>query len=82
MDFVESLKDIKKQMQEQKSSKNKAEKSGVGLKNSELETLAKEKGEIAKVKSEEDELRAIFLKEEKLLDEFSELIKNANIKKI
>ncbi|WP_270979561.1 hypothetical protein [Campylobacter helveticus] len=82
MDFVESLKDIKKQMQEQKSSKNKAEKSGVGLKNGELETLAKEKGEMAKAKSEEEELRAIFLKEEKLLDEFSELIKNANIKKI
>ncbi|TNB62333.1 hypothetical protein FDR72_00870 [Campylobacter helveticus] len=82
MDFVESLKDIKKQMQEQKSSKNKAEKSGVGLKNSELETLAKEKGEMAKAKNEEEELRAIFLKEEKLLDEFSELIKNANIKKI
>ncbi|WP_270978071.1 hypothetical protein [Campylobacter helveticus] len=82
MDFVESLKDIKKQMQEQKSSKNKAEKSGVGLKNSELEILAKEKGEMAKAKSEEEELRAIFLKEEKLLDEFSELIKNANIKKI
>ncbi|MCR2061343.1 hypothetical protein [Campylobacter helveticus] len=75
MDFVESLKDIKKQMQEQKSVKNKMQKGGVSLKNSKLESMAKEK-------SEEEELRAIFLKEEKLLDEFSELIKNANIKKI
>ena len=75
MDFLESLKDIKKQMQEQKSVKNKMQKGGVSLKNSELESMAKEK-------SEEEELRAIFLKEEKLCDEFDKWLKNADIKKI
>lgn len=75
MDFLESLKDIKKQMQEQKSVKNKMQKGGVNLKNSELESMAKEK-------SEEEELRAIFLKEEKLYDEFDKWFKNADIKKI
>lgn len=75
MDFLESLKDIKKQMQEQKSVKNKMQKGGVNLKNSELESMAKEK-------SEEEELRAIFLKEEKLCDEFDKWFKNADIKKI
>ncbi|EFU72338.1 Uncharacterised protein [Campylobacter upsaliensis] len=75
MDFLESLKDIKKQMQEQKSVKNKMQKGGVSLKNNELESMAKEK-------SEEEELRAIFLKEEKLCDEFDKWFKNADIKKI
>ncbi|EHK4960447.1 hypothetical protein I4634_000434 [Campylobacter upsaliensis] len=75
MDFLESLKDIKKQMQEQKSVKNKMQKCGVSLKNNELESMAKEK-------SEEEELRAIFLKEEKLCDEFDKWFKNADIKKI
>ncbi|EFO9299088.1 hypothetical protein HL742_000178 [Campylobacter upsaliensis] len=75
MDFLESLKDIKKQMQEQKSVKNKMQKGGVSLKNNELESIAKEK-------SEEEELRAIFLKEEKLCDEFDKWFKNADIKKI
>lgn len=75
MDFLESLKDIKKQMQEQKSVKNKMQKGGVSLKNNELESMAKEK-------SEEEELRAIFLKEEKLCDEFDRWFKNADIKKI
>ncbi|EHJ8977297.1 hypothetical protein G5F42_000025 [Campylobacter upsaliensis] len=75
MDFLESLKDIKKQMQEQKSVKNKMQKGGVSLKNNELESMAKEK-------SEEEELRAIFLKEERLCDEFDKWFKNADIKKI
>lgn len=75
MDFLESLKDIKKQMQEQKSVKNKMQKGGVSLKNNELESMAKEK-------SEEEELRTIFLKEEKLCDEFDKWFKNADIKKI
>ncbi|CAG9469992.1 hypothetical protein CU197059_000479 [Campylobacter upsaliensis] len=75
MDFLESLKDIKKQMQEQKSVKNKMQKGGVSLKNNELESMAKEK-------SEEEKLRAIFLKEEKLCDEFDKWFKNADIKKI
>ncbi len=75
MDFLESLKDIKRQMQEQKSVKNKMQKGGVSLKNNELESMAKEK-------SEEEELRAIFLKEEKLCDEFDKWFKNADIKKI
>ncbi|ECL3870471.1 TPA: hypothetical protein R1X41_000418 [Campylobacter upsaliensis] len=75
MDFLESLKDIKKQMQEQKSVKNKMQKGGVSLKNNELESMAKEK-------SEEEELGAIFLKEEKLCDEFDKWFKNADIKKI
>ncbi|EAI9907439.1 hypothetical protein C5375_02460 [Campylobacter upsaliensis] len=75
MDFLESLKDIKKQMQEQKSVKNKMQKGGVSLKNNELESMAKEK-------SEEEELRPIFLKEEKLCDEFDKWFKNADIKKI
>ncbi|EAJ2129720.1 hypothetical protein CXA84_02450 [Campylobacter upsaliensis] len=82
MDFLESLKDIKKQMQEQKSVKNKMQKGGVSLKNSELKSVAKEKSEELKTKSEEEELRAIFLKEEKLCDEFDKWFKNADIKKI
>lgn len=69
MDFIESLKDIKKQMQEQKS-QNKSK------------NLTQEKKQKDKAGGEKDDLEAIFLKEEKLRDEFSAFIKECDIKKI
>ncbi|ELU7403765.1 hypothetical protein ABNV59_000750 [Campylobacter jejuni] len=70
MDFLDSLKSIKKEMQANTNTPKlakKSSKSGASVKN--LEKLAKE-------------IQEIFLKQEKLQDEFSEFIKNADIKKI
>ncbi|OOX95081.1 hypothetical protein BOO83_00685 [Campylobacter coli] len=78
MDFFDSLKSIKKEMQthskEQKSSKNSNKK--------DMNHFNKE----AKTQSQETildkEMQEVFLKQEKLQDEFLEFIKNADIKKI
>ncbi|EAI3821263.1 hypothetical protein YN80_00645 [Campylobacter coli] len=78
MDFFDSLKSIKKEMQthskEQKSPKNSNKK--------DMNHFNKE----AKIQPQETildkEMQEVFLKQEKLQDEFLEFIKNADIKKI
>lgn len=87
MDFLDSLKNIKKEMQAnahvQKSVK-KSSKSGMGVKNDlkDLENLAKENKMKAQEINQDKEIQEIFLKQEKLQDEFLEFIKNSDIKKI
>lgn len=87
MDFLDSLKNIKKEMQAnthaQKSVK-KSSKSGMGVKNDlkDLENLAKENKMKAQEINQDKEMQEIFLKQEKLQDEFLEFIKNTDIKKI
>ncbi|HDZ5064889.1 TPA: hypothetical protein RTH03_000268 [Campylobacter jejuni] len=81
MDFLDSLKSIKKEMQANalKATK-KSSKSGASVKN--LEKLAKNIREKNQETNLDKEMQEIFLKQEKLQDEFSEFIKNADIKKI
>lgn len=87
MDFLDSLKNIKKEMQAntyaQKSVK-KSSKSGMGVKNDlkDLENLAKENKMKAQEINQDKEMQEIFLKQEKLQDEFLEFITNSDIKKI
>lgn len=82
MDFLDSLKSIKKEMQAANTPKlaKKSSKSGVSVKN--LEKLAKDIREKNQETNIDKEMQEIFLKQEKLQDEFSEFIKNADIKKI
>lgn len=68
MDFLDSLKNIKEQMKQEQNFVKKAE----NVKNSPQK----------KQESKRDEFEDIFLKEQRLSDEFSEFIKDANIKKI
>ncbi|TKX33142.1 hypothetical protein [Campylobacter aviculae] len=79
MDFLDSLKNIKKEMQAN-SHKVSKKSSKISMKNS--EKLAKD----IHIKTQETdlnkEMQDIFLKQEKLQDEFSEFIKNSDIKKI
>ncbi|EAH7653858.1 hypothetical protein EJ651_00625 [Campylobacter coli] len=76
MDFFDSLKSIKKEMQthskEQKSSKNS---------NKDMNHFNKET-KIQPQETLDKEMQEVFLKQEKLQDEFLEFIKNADIKKI
>ncbi|TEY03084.1 hypothetical protein [Campylobacter sp. US33a] len=85
MDFLDSLKDIKKSLEkEQKQSekpKNKSSKSGVSLKN-DLTQLGEIKAQISQVDKDKKEFEEIFLKEEKLIDEFENFIKNSDIKRM
>ncbi|MBZ7949824.1 hypothetical protein CMOL_0744 [Campylobacter sp. RM10537] len=67
MDFLDSLKNIKKEMQN----------NTVKIKN-----IKKEKKQNKQEMFLDKEMQEIFLKEEKLQDEFSEFIKNSDIKKI
>ncbi|MBZ7964181.1 MULTISPECIES: hypothetical protein [Campylobacter] len=64
MDFLDSLKNIKKEMQ------------------THTKDIKKEKKQNKQEKILDKEMQEIFLKEEKLQDEFSEFIKNSDIKKI
>ncbi|EAI0648671.1 hypothetical protein E0351_01200 [Campylobacter jejuni] len=84
MDFLESLKSIKKEMQQANANTpklaKKSSKSGASVKN--LEKLAKDIREKNQETNIDKEMQEIFLKQEKLQDEFSEFIKNADIKKI
>lgn len=64
MDFLDSLKNIKKEMQ------------------THIKDIKKEKKQNKQEKFLDKEMQEIFLKEEKLQDEFSEFIKNSDIKKI
>ncbi|EAI0803273.1 TPA: hypothetical protein R4421_000707 [Campylobacter jejuni] len=83
MDFLDSLKSIKKEMQANTNTpklSKKSSKSGASVKN--LEKLAKDIREKNQETNIDKEMQEIFLKQEKLQDEFSEFIKNADIKKI
>ncbi|EAL6236086.1 hypothetical protein DT097_01110 [Campylobacter jejuni] len=83
MDFLDSLKSIKKEMQANTNTSKlgkKSSKSGVSVKN--LEKLAKDIREKNQETNIDKEMQEIFLKQEKLQDEFSEFIKNTDIKKI
>ncbi|HHI9650602.1 TPA: hypothetical protein ACQCX6_000045 [Campylobacter jejuni] len=83
MDFLDSLKSIKKEMQANTNTPKlakKLSKSGASVKN--LEKLAKDIREKNQETNIDKEMQEIFLKQEKLQDEFSEFIKNADIKKI
>ncbi|EAI4083919.1 hypothetical protein APU48_02075 [Campylobacter jejuni] len=83
MDFLDSLKSIKKEMQTNTNTQKlakKSSKSGASVKN--LEKLAKDIREKNQETNIDKEMQEIFLKQEKLQDEFSEFIKNADIKKI
>ncbi|HEG0493710.1 TPA: hypothetical protein SB542_001358 [Campylobacter jejuni] len=85
MDFLDSLKSIKKEMQAQANANTpklakKSSKSGASVKN--LEKLAKDIREKNQEANIDKEMQEIFLKQEKLQDEFSGFIKNADIKKI
>ncbi|HDZ4232498.1 TPA: hypothetical protein RTB52_000066 [Campylobacter jejuni] len=83
MDFLDSLKSIKKEMQANTNTpklSEKSSKSGASVKN--LEKLAKDIREKNQETNIDKEMQEIFLKQEKLQDEFSEFIKNADIKKI
>ncbi|EGA4796780.1 hypothetical protein H5S21_000642 [Campylobacter jejuni] len=83
MDFLDSLKSIKKEMQVNTNTPKlakKSSKSGASVKN--LEKLAKDIREKNQETNIDKEMQEIFLKQEKLQDEFSEFIKNADIKKI
>ncbi|EAL5962926.1 hypothetical protein KJK83_000115 [Campylobacter jejuni] len=82
MDFLDSLKSIKKEMQVNTNTPKlakKSSKSGASVKN--LEKLAKDIREKKQETNIDKEMQEIFLKQEKLQDEFSEFIKNAVIKK-
>ena len=83
MDFLDSLKSIKKEMQANTNTSKLAKKSstsGPSVKN--LEKLAKDIREKNQETNIDEEMQEIFLKQEKLQDEFSEFIKNTDIKKI
>ncbi|ENG0072538.1 hypothetical protein ABR916_000401 [Campylobacter jejuni] len=83
MDFLDSLKSIKKEMQANTNTSKlakKSNKSGASVKN--LEKLAKDIREKNQETNIDKEMQEIFLKQEKLQDEFSEFIKNTDIKKI
>ncbi|EBI2459767.1 TPA_asm: hypothetical protein GEA00_01385 [Campylobacter jejuni] len=83
MDFLDSLKSIKKEMQANTNTSKlvkKSSKSSASVKN--LEKLAKDIREKNQETNIDKEMQEIFLKQEKLQDEFSEFIKNADIKKI
>ncbi|MBX1886736.1 hypothetical protein [Campylobacter peloridis] len=85
MSFLDELKDIKKELQKEqainKKNKIKSSKSGVSLKNSRLESIQNELTIQSENKKQEQEFENIFLKEERLANEFMEFVKNSDIKK-
>ncbi|EOJ1014722.1 hypothetical protein ACM1UN_000048 [Campylobacter jejuni] len=83
MDFLDSLKSIKKEMQASTNTPKLAKKSSKsGASAKDLKKLAKDIREKNQETNLDKEMQEIFLKQEKLQDEFSEFIKNADIKKI
>ncbi|TKX31694.1 hypothetical protein [Campylobacter estrildidarum] len=81
MDFLDSLKNIKKEMQ---ANSHKASKK-TSKDNTSANRLDKPTKDMqAKMQENtlDKEMQDIFLKQEKLQDEFSEFIKNSDIKKI
>lgn len=86
MSFLDELKDIKKELQKEQSlnkkQKIKSSKSGVSLKNADLNSFKKELSSKNEEKKQDQEFENIFLKQERLVDEFMDFIKNSDIKKI
>lgn len=86
MSFLDELKDIKKELQKEqainKKNKIKSSKSGVSFKNSGLESIQDELTIQNENKKQEQEFENIFLKEERLANEFMEFVKNSDIKKL
>lgn len=86
MDFLDELKDIKKALQKEeaqdKKVKNKSSASGVSMKNSNLNSMQKDLAKENEYKKQEQEFEDVFLKEERLANEFMEFVKNSDIKKI
>ncbi|WP_261798066.1 hypothetical protein [Campylobacter peloridis] len=86
MSFLDELKDIKKELQKEqaanKKNKIKSSKSGVSFKNSELKSVQDELSMQNAQKKQEQEFENIFLKEERLANEFMEFVKNSDIKKL
>ncbi|STA73894.1 Uncharacterised protein [Campylobacter lari] len=86
MSFLDELKDIKKALQKEqgqaKKEKVKASKSGVSMKNTDLDTIQKDLTKQNEDKKQEQEFENMFLKEERLANEFMEFVKNSDIKKI
>ncbi|AJC86097.1 hypothetical protein [Campylobacter sp. RM16704] len=85
MSFLDELKDIKKVLQKEqgqiKKEKAKASKSGVGMKNTDLDAMQKDLVRQNEDKKQEQEFENMFLKEERLANEFMDYVKNNNIKK-
>ncbi|EAI5466767.1 hypothetical protein CAMP5118_05060 [Campylobacter sp. LMG 7929] len=86
MSFLDELKDIKKALQKEqgqvKKEKVKASKSGVSMKNTDLDAIQKDLAKQNEDKKQEQEFEDMFLKEERLANEFMEFVKNSDIKKI
>ncbi|EPE3794224.1 hypothetical protein L8V92_05990 [Campylobacter lari] len=86
MSFLDELKDIKKALQKEQSQikkdKVKASKSGVSMKNTDLDAIQKDLAKQNEDKKQEQEFEDMFLKEERLANEFMEFVKNSDIKKI
>ncbi|QOR01745.1 MULTISPECIES: hypothetical protein [unclassified Campylobacter] len=86
MSFLDELKDIKKVLQKEqgqvKKEKNKASKSGISMKNTDLENVRKDLAKQNELKKQEQEFEEMFAKEERLANEFMEFVKNSDIKKI
>lgn len=74
MDFFDSLKSIKKEMQTHSKEQKNLKNSNKNF-NKEIKTQPPEM-------NLDKEMQEVFLKQEKLQDEFLEFIKNADIKKI
>ncbi|EGK7475832.1 hypothetical protein [Campylobacter lari] len=86
MSFLDELKDIKKALQKEQSQtkkdKVKASKSGVSMKNTDLGAIQKDLAKQNEDKKQKQEFEDMFLKEERLANEFMEFVKNSDIKKI
>ncbi|EDP6893621.1 hypothetical protein HW242_02905 [Campylobacter lari] len=86
MSFLDELKDIKKALQKEqgqvKKEKIKASKSVVSMKNTDLDAIQKDLAKQNEDKKQEQEFEDMFLKEERLANEFMEFVKNSDIKKI
>ncbi|AJC90480.1 hypothetical protein [Campylobacter subantarcticus] len=86
MSFLDELKDIKKALQKEqgqaRKEKVRASKSGVSMKNTDLDVIQKDLAKQNEDKKQEQEFEDMFLKEERLANEFMEFVKNSDIKKI
>ncbi|MCR6570854.1 hypothetical protein CINS5915_03030 [Campylobacter insulaenigrae] len=85
MNFLEELKGIKKELQKEiniKKNKNKSSANGASIKKSDLNLMQKELSLKNEENKQKKEFEDIFLKEERLANEFMDFVKNSDIKKI
>ncbi|AJC87495.1 hypothetical protein CINS_0509 [Campylobacter insulaenigrae NCTC 12927] len=85
MNFLEELKGIKKELQKEiniKKNKNKFSANGASIKKSDLNLMQKELSLKNEENKQKKEFEDIFLKEERLANEFMDFVKNSDIKKI